>query len=73
MDPISQAVAEKAIAKILDVGLAALQAGIEREPIVAKVREMEEQGATPDAITDALQAMRQESEAAAQKAIDQAV
>jgi len=39
---------------------------------VEKARTMEEAGASPDEITDALQAMRKESEAAAQRKVDAA-
>lgn len=62
---------EVILAKLLDVGISVFMAGIERSAIVAKVEEMETAGATPDEITDALQAMRQQSEADAQKAIDE--
>lgn len=59
-----------AIAKILDLGITLYVAGIERQSIVDKVRGMEDQGATPDEISDALQKMRQDSEGAAQRAIE---
>jgi hypothetical protein len=58
------------IASVVEAAFTLYQAGVERGPIQAKVREMEAAGATPDAITDALQAMRKESEAADQQAID---
>jgi hypothetical protein len=61
---------ELAIASLLDLGISLVLAGMERSVIVSKVQEMETAGATPDEITDALQAMRQQSEADAQKAID---
>ena len=61
---------EIVIAKILDVALTLFVAGLNRADIVNKVREMEATGATPDEITDALQNMRQQSEAHAQAKID---
>ena len=65
-------IAEVAIAKVVDFAITAFIAGLEREPIVVKVREMELAGATPDEITDALQSMRKASEAEAQAKIDAA-
>jgi len=67
---MSSIIAEAAIAKILDIGITLVLAGMERQPIVDKVREMEVSGATADQITDALQAMRQQSEKDAQAKID---
>jgi len=69
---MSSIIAEVAIAKILDLGITMVLAGMERQPIVDKVREMEVAGATADQITDALQAMRQQSEKDAQAKIDAA-
>ena len=57
------------IAQLLDIGISLALAGIERTTIVNDVRKMEEAGATPDEITDALQKMRQDSEAEAEAAI----
>lgn len=59
------------IARLVDFAFTALEAGIARGPIVEKVREMEASGATPEEITEALQAMRQASEKEAQDKIDQ--
>jgi len=61
-----------ALAKFLDLGFTLALAGIERVAAVEKARTMEEAGASPDEITDALQAMRKESEAAAQRKVDAA-
>lgn len=61
---------EAVIWKLLDLALAAVQAGFERQAVVEKVRELEAAGASPDQITDALQAMAKQSEADAQAAID---
>jgi hypothetical protein len=58
------------IAQLLDIGISLALAGIERTTIVNDVRKLEESGATPDQITDALQKMRQDSEKDAQSAID---
>jgi len=63
--------AEIAVAKIVDLALTAFMAGIERQPIVEEIRKMEAAGATPDEMTDALQAMRQAQEAKTQAKIDQ--
>jgi len=57
------------IAQLLDIGISLALAGIERTTIVNDVRKLEESGATPDQITDALQKMRQDSEKDAQSAI----
>ena len=58
------------IAQLLDIGISLALAGIERTTIVNDVRKLEESGATPDQITDALQKMRQNSEKDAQSAVD---
>ena len=68
MDPILMT----GVAKIIDLAFTAWLAGMEREPIVAKVREMEAAGATMKEITDALEAMRVQSESDAQAKIDKA-
>lgn len=58
--------------KLVDMAFTLALAGLERQPIVDHVRKREEEGATPDQITDELQAMRQGSEADAQRKIDEA-
>ena len=58
--------------KLADFAITLALAGIDRLAIVEKVRTMEEAGATPDEITDALQAMRKASEAKAQADINAA-
>jgi len=70
MDPITTAVAERGLARLVDWAFTAALAGMERAPIVAKVREMETAGTSPDEITDELQKGRQESEVEAQGKID---
>jgi len=60
------------VAKLADLVFTLALAGLERIPVVEKVREMEEKGASPDEITDALQEMRKASEAVAQKKVDDA-
>lgn len=60
------------VAKLLDAAIAAWLVGVAREPLVAKVREMEAAGASMDEMTDALQAMAAQSEADAQAEIDKA-
>lgn len=72
MDPITAALAERGIARLVDFAFTAALAGLERAPIVAKVREMEAAGKLPDEITDALQDGRKQSEVDAQKKIDAA-
>lgn len=64
------AIATVGVAKLLDFAFTAWLAGIERDAIVTKVREMEEKGATPDEMTDAIQVMRTQSEKDAQAKID---
>jgi hypothetical protein len=66
MDPIATA----GVAKLLDFAFTAWLAGIERDAIRNKVQEMEASGASMDEITDALQAMRVQSEVDAQAKID---
>jgi len=56
--------------KLVDMAFTLALAGLERQPIVDHVRKREEEGATPDEITDELQQMRQASEAETQKKID---
>lgn len=72
MDPVTAAVAERGIARLADYLFTAALAGLAREPIIDKVRKMEADGATPDQITDTLQADRQQSEIDAQRQIDEA-
>ena len=57
-------------AQLIDLGITLFLAGVERSAIKQKVQEMEKAGATADEITDALKAMRQQSELDAQAAID---
>lgn len=59
-------------AKIVDVAITLALAGLERASVVEKVRQMEDEGASADQITDALQAMRRQSEQDAQAKIDAA-
>ena len=59
-----------ALARLLDFAFTLAEAGIARGPYVEKASQMAAAGASPDEITDALQKMRQESEAEAQKKID---
>jgi hypothetical protein len=60
---------EAAVLKLLDLGLTALSVGVEREAILAKVTELQAQGATPEQIADALVKMRDDAIAAAEKTI----
>lgn len=60
------------LARLADWIFTAALAGMEREPIVDLVRKRADDGATPDEITDELQAMRQQSEVDTQKTIDEA-
>jgi len=60
---------EAALFKLLDLGLTALSVGVEREAILAKVTELQAQGATPEQIADALVAMRDAAIAQAEKSI----
>jgi len=63
---------DKGVAKLLDAGIAAYLANIERGTIVAQVRQWETEGKTPEEMTGLLRAMAGDSEASAQKAIDDA-
>ncbi|MDH4172139.1 MAG: hypothetical protein OEW90_04995 [Betaproteobacteria bacterium] len=60
------------LARLADFLITAALAGIEREALVHDVRTMESEGATPDQITDALEAKRIASETEAQDKIDKA-
>lgn len=60
------------VARLVDYAFTLALAGMEREPIVAQVRQWEQEGKTPDEITDALQAGRKDSEVQAQADIDNA-
>ena len=55
---------------VLDAAFSALSAKFERDAILAKVKEQELKGATPEQIVASLKAMRDEAIAAAQAAID---
>ena len=72
MSAIGAAIAEQGLARLVDWAFTAAQAGLERAPIVVRVREMEAAGKSPDEITDALQAGRKQSELDAQKKVDAA-
>ena len=72
MSAIVAAIAEQGLARLVDWAFTAAQAGLERTPLVAKVREMEAAGKTPDEITDTLQKGRQEAEVEAQGKVDRA-
>lgn len=61
---------EAIIYKLLDLAFNALSVGLEREEIVARVKSMEDGGATPEEIISVLQKMRDEAIAAAQSSID---
>ena len=55
---------------VLDAAFSALSAKFERDAILAKVKEAEANGATPEQIVASLKAMRDEAIAAAQDVID---
>jgi len=59
---------EAALLKVLDMGLTALEAGIERQAVLAKVEVMVKAGAGPDEIAAALRTMRDDAIAAADRA-----
>lgn len=61
-----------AVARLVDLVFTLAEAGLARGPYVDKARTMAEAGASPDEITDALQALRQQSEKDAQAKIDAA-
>lgn len=63
---------DKGVAKLLDAGIAAYLANIERSKIVADVRQWELEGKTPEEMTGLLRAMAEDSETKAQQAIDDA-
>lgn len=56
--------------KLVDLGFSLALAGLERMETVDYVRKREDEGASPDQITDELQARRQKSENDAQAKID---
>lgn len=47
--------------KLVDMAFDALQVGLERQVIVGKLKELEEKGATPDELADAIKQMRDEA------------
>ena len=57
---------------LLDAAFSALSMKLERDIILAKVRELELQGATPEQITQALRGMRDEAILKAQDEINRA-
>jgi hypothetical protein len=57
---------------VVDAALSLLAAKFERDAIIARVREKEAAGATPEEITADLKAMRDEAIAKAQDAINRA-
>ena len=57
---------------LLDAAFSALSMKLERDVILAKVRELELQGATPEQITQALRGMRDEAISKAQEEINRA-
>ena len=59
-------------AVLIGAALDLVSAKIERDAVIAKVREMEAQGASPTQIADALRAMAVTSESDAQTAINKA-
>lgn len=65
MDPITQALVAKGAAKLVDAAFTALEVGMAREDVLAKVADLEASGRTPDQIADDLAEMRKASSAAA--------
>jgi len=59
-------------AVLIGAALDAVSAKLERDAVIAKVREMQAQGATPEQIADALRTMAVASETDAQAAINKA-
>lgn len=60
---------EKVLFKLVDVALNLVAVGLEREMILGRVKELEASGASPEAVVEALKAMRDEAIAKAQAAI----
>jgi hypothetical protein len=63
---------EVVIWKLLDMAFNVASVAMEREAVIAKVKALEETGASPEAILTELTRMRDEAIAGAQDAIDQA-
>lgn len=60
------------VSKLLELGFQLLSLKVEHDAIVGRVREMEAAGASQDEISAALEQMRDQALAAAQRAIDEA-
>lgn len=63
---------EAIIFKLVDTALNLVAIGLERDAIVSKVKEMEESGASPEQVSQALKEMRDLAILKAQDAIDRA-
>lgn len=61
MDPITDAI----LARLVDAALTAIETGMNRQDVLARVAELEQAGHTPDQIADDLVEMRKASSAAA--------
>lgn len=59
-----------AVAQLLQIGFAALDAGINRETIIETADTMEKNGSTPEQVKEALARMRDEAIAKAEADID---
>lgn len=60
------------ISRVLDYAFDALEAGVERDVMIAQAKAMETKGASPAEIVGAIHKMRDDAIAAAQKKIDEA-
>lgn len=60
---------EVMIYRLLDLGFNLLSLGLEREGVIAKVRELETSGATPAEVDAALRKMRDDAIAALRAAV----
>ena len=52
---------EAVLWKLADLAITAFQAGLERQVVVDRIKELEAQGKTPDELADALRSMRDEA------------
>lgn len=63
---------EAALFRLVDLALNIFSLTLERDAIVSKVKEMEDSGASPQQVADALKDMRDQAILKAQDAINQA-
>ena len=67
MDPITDAIVAKGLARLVDAAFTAAEVGLSREEVLVKVAELEQAGHTADQIADDLVTMRKASSEEARK------